>query len=62
MAVQFMDVKQTANYLNMSVQWVYREAPRLGLRPYRFGAGRNAKIQFRMSEVEAWVRQQRILT
>ncbi|MFI5756848.1 helix-turn-helix domain-containing protein [Streptomyces sp. NPDC051569] len=54
-----MDVRETAEYLNMSVQWVYREASRAGLASYRFGAGRNAKIQFRVSEVQAWVRQQR---
>jgi hypothetical protein len=56
---QFMDVKEMAEYLYMSVQWVYREAPRVGLVPYRFGRGRNAKIQFRVSEVQAWVRQRR---
>lgn len=60
MPTLFMDVKQTAEYLNMSVPWVYREAPRPGLPTYRFGRGRNAKIQFKVSEVEAWVKQQRI--
>ncbi|MFJ6485875.1 MULTISPECIES: helix-turn-helix domain-containing protein [unclassified Streptomyces] len=60
MATQFMDVRETAEYLNMSVQWVYREAPRAGLAPYRFGAGRNAKIQFKVSEVESWAKQQKI--
>ncbi|WP_405902123.1 helix-turn-helix domain-containing protein [Streptomyces sp. NBC_00656] len=58
MGVQFMDVKQVAEYLNMSVQWVYREAPKVGLKPYRFGNGRNAKIQFKIADVQAWVRQQ----
>ncbi|SDJ45468.1 hypothetical protein SAMN05421806_101477 [Streptomyces indicus] len=60
MPPQFMDVKQTAEYLNMSVQWVYKEAPRLGLTPYKFGSGRNAKLQFKLSEVQGWVRQQRV--
>ncbi|WP_338693734.1 helix-turn-helix domain-containing protein [Streptomyces sp. Q6] len=60
MAEEFMDVKETAEYLNMSVSWVYRDAPVLGLVPYKFGRGRNAKIQFRVSEVKAWVRQQRL--
>ncbi|MFD7552027.1 helix-turn-helix domain-containing protein [Streptomyces sp. NPDC059816] len=60
MAAQFMDVKQTAEYLNMSVTWVYKEAPRVGLTPYKFGRGRNAKIQFRSSEVQAWIKQQKI--
>ncbi|WP_051836422.1 helix-turn-helix domain-containing protein [Streptomyces sp. NRRL WC-3742] len=60
MPEQFMDVKQTAQYLNMSVAWVYREAQQVGLVPYRFGNGRNAKLQFKVSEVQAWVRQQRL--
>ncbi|MEU6973888.1 helix-turn-helix domain-containing protein [Kitasatospora aureofaciens] len=60
MQPQFMDVKQTAEYLNMSVPWVYREAPRLGLLPYKFGRGPNAKLQFKVSELQAWVRQQRM--
>ncbi|MFE4359892.1 MULTISPECIES: AlpA family transcriptional regulator [Streptomycetaceae] len=60
MPEHFMSVKQTAEYLNMSVAWVYRDAPRVGLVPYRFGGGRNAKLQFKVSEVHAWVRQQRL--
>lgn len=59
MSAQFMDVKQTAEYLNMSVAWVYRDAPKLGLTPYKFGKGRNAKIQFKVSELQAWIKQQR---
>ncbi|MFF4297279.1 helix-turn-helix domain-containing protein [Streptomyces vinaceus] len=55
-----MDVREAAAYLDMSVQWVYREAAGVGLGTYRFGAGRNAKIQFRVSEVHAWVRQQKV--
>jgi predicted DNA-binding transcriptional regulator AlpA len=59
MPTQFMDVKQTAEYLNMSVQWVYREAPKLGLVPYKFGRGSNAKIQFKVSDVQVWIKQRR---
>ncbi|WP_323447629.1 helix-turn-helix domain-containing protein [Streptomyces yaizuensis] len=55
-----MDVKETAEYLNMSVTWIYKEAPRSGLTPYKFGRGRNAKIQFKVSEVQGWVRQQKL--
>ncbi|MFG2914982.1 helix-turn-helix domain-containing protein [Kitasatospora sp. NPDC048298] len=55
-----MDAKQTAEYLNMSLSWVYREAARAGLGSYRFGQGRNSKIQFKVSEVQAWTRQQRV--
>lgn len=60
MSTHFMTVKQTAEHLNMSVQWVYREAPKVGLIPYRFGSGRNAKLQFKVTEVHAWVKQQRM--
>ncbi|MYV71658.1 helix-turn-helix domain-containing protein [Streptomyces sp. SID2131] len=56
----FMNAKETAKYLNMSVPWVYREAARAGLVPYRFGSGRNAKLQFKVAEVQAWVKQQRL--
>ncbi|MGP3775351.1 helix-turn-helix domain-containing protein [Streptomyces sp. SDT5-1] len=55
-----MSVKETADYLNMSATWVYREAPRSGLARYKFGRGRNAKIRFKMSEVKSWVSQQRL--
>ncbi|WP_328940896.1 helix-turn-helix domain-containing protein [Streptomyces sp. NBC_00250] len=60
MTQQFMSAKETAEYLNMSVPWVYREAARAGLVPYRFGCGRNAKLQFKVAEVQAWVKQQRL--
>lgn len=60
MTSQFMTARQTAEHLNMSVQWVYREAPKVGLVPYRFGHGRNAKLQFKVTEVNAWVKQQRM--
>ncbi|MFB6698346.1 helix-turn-helix transcriptional regulator [Streptomyces rubiginosohelvolus] len=57
----FMSAKETAKFLNMSVPWVYREAARAGLAPYRFGSGRNAKLQFKVTDVQAWVNQQRLL-
>ncbi|MGY1495901.1 helix-turn-helix domain-containing protein [Streptomyces sp. QTS52] len=56
-----MTIQETAEYLNVSTSWVYRNATHSGLSPYRFGAGRNAKIRFKVSEVEAWVKQQRTL-
>lgn len=54
-----MTAKETATYLNMSLARAYRDAPRLGLVPCKFGCGRNAKLQFKVSEVQAWVKQQR---
>ncbi|MFD8565911.1 hypothetical protein [Streptomyces sp. NPDC059639] len=60
MAQQSMNAKQTAEYLDMSVTRVYRDAPRLGLAVYKFGAGRNVKLQFKVSDVDAWARQQRL--
>jgi excisionase family DNA binding protein len=54
-----MSVKEVAEYLNVSISWIYRSATHSGLVPYRFGNGANAKIRFKASEVEAWVKQQR---
>ncbi|MFF7366112.1 hypothetical protein [Streptomyces sp. NPDC008125] len=58
MAAQFMNAKQTAEYLNVSLTWLYRDAPRYGLVAYKFGSGRNAKLQFKISDIQGWVRQQ----
>ncbi|MFC9502674.1 helix-turn-helix domain-containing protein [Streptomyces sp. NPDC057002] len=54
-----MDVRETAEYLNVSTSWLYKNSARSGLANYRFGTGSNAKIRFKVSEVEAWVKQQR---
>ncbi|WP_375136638.1 helix-turn-helix domain-containing protein [Streptomyces sp. A244] len=54
-----MDVRETAEYLNVSISWLYKNSARSGLAVYRFGTGPNAKIRFKASEVEAWVKQQR---
>ncbi|QES58053.1 hypothetical protein DEJ51_31125 [Streptomyces venezuelae] len=60
MPAQFMTVRELAQHLNMSVPWVYREAARVGLTAYKFGTGRNAKMQFRVSEVQRWIDQQSV--
>ena len=60
MATQFMTARQTAQYLNMSITWVYRDAPKHGLVPYKFGTGQSAKLQFKTAEVRAWAEQQRL--
>ncbi|RKT02903.1 excisionase family DNA binding protein [Streptomyces sp. 3211.6] len=60
MPAQFMTTKELAEHLNMSIPWVYREAARAGLAAYKFGTGRNAKIQFRVSEVQRWIDQQKV--
>ncbi|MEU7212592.1 helix-turn-helix domain-containing protein [Streptomyces sp. NPDC044989] len=57
---RFMDVKETAAYLNVSVSWLYKNAARSGLVMYKFGVGMNSKIRFNVSDVEAWVKQQRV--
>jgi len=56
----FMDVREGANYLGVSVSWLYKNAARLGIPVYRFGVGSNAKIRFRRSELEVWIKQQRV--
>ena len=60
MGTKFMTAKETAEYLSVSVSWLYGNAARLGLASYRFGGGANAKMRFRVSEVESWVKQQRV--
>uniref|UniRef100_UPI0032EA9E9A helix-turn-helix domain-containing protein n=1 Tax=Streptomyces sp. HSW2009 TaxID=3142890 RepID=UPI0032EA9E9A len=57
---QFMSIKQVATLLNVSPSWVYKSAARCGLPMYRFDSGRNAKIQVDVSELQAWVKQQRV--
>ncbi|MFJ5546805.1 helix-turn-helix transcriptional regulator [Streptomyces sp. NPDC093225] len=59
MSNEFISAKQLAAQLSMSVSWVYREANRSGLISYRFGVGRSAKIRFKVSEVNSWIRQRR---
>jgi excisionase family DNA binding protein len=59
LTVHFMDVRETAEYLNVSISWLYKNSARSGLAVYRFGVGPNAKIRFKVSEIEAWVKQHR---
>ncbi|WP_079054892.1 helix-turn-helix domain-containing protein [Streptomyces neyagawaensis] len=58
--MRFMDLKETAEYLNVSASWLYKNARHSGLAIYRFGPGVNSKIRFEVSEIEAWVKQQRV--
>lgn len=60
MTPYLMSAQETAELLNMSVTWVYRDAARCGLAPYKLGEGRNAKLQFKRSEVLKWLEQRRI--
>ncbi|WP_078854023.1 helix-turn-helix domain-containing protein [Streptomyces sp. FxanaA7] len=60
--MRFMDIRETAEYLNVSVSWLYKNATRSGLVVYRFGAGVNSKIRFDVSEIDAWVKQQRVVS
>ncbi|SHM51611.1 hypothetical protein SAMN05216268_111270 [Streptomyces yunnanensis] len=55
-----MDAKQTAAFLNMSLTWIYRDAPKFGLRGYKFGRGKNAKIQYKKVDVLKWLEQQKV--
>ncbi|WP_245833933.1 helix-turn-helix domain-containing protein [Streptomyces aidingensis] len=55
-----MDTAELAIMLNMSVSWVYREAAKLGLKGYKLGRGRNAKVLYKRAEVLKWLEQQKI--
>ncbi|MFD7507769.1 helix-turn-helix domain-containing protein [Streptomyces sp. NPDC059853] len=55
-----MDTSEVATMLNMSTSWVYWEASKLGLRGYKLGQGRNAKVLYKRTEVFKWLEQQKI--
>ncbi|MET9802501.1 helix-turn-helix domain-containing protein [Streptomyces sp. NPDC006368] len=51
---------EVAAMLNMSTSWVYREASKLGLKGYKLGRGRNAKVLYKRAEIFKWLEQQKI--
>ncbi|MEU1073667.1 MULTISPECIES: helix-turn-helix domain-containing protein [unclassified Streptomyces] len=55
-----MDTSEVAVMLNMSTSWVYREASKLGLKGYKLGRGRNAKVLYKRIEIFKWLEQQKI--
>ncbi|MEV5506644.1 helix-turn-helix domain-containing protein [Streptomyces orinoci] len=55
-----LDARETALLLNVSLSWLYRDAPKQGLRGYKLGGGRNAKIKFKKTDVLKWLEQRRI--
>ncbi|WP_329372079.1 helix-turn-helix domain-containing protein [Streptomyces sp. NBC_01483] len=52
-----MDTSEVAAMLNMSTSWVYREASKLGLKGYKLGRGRNAKVLYKRAEIFKWLEQ-----
>ncbi|MGW1928535.1 helix-turn-helix domain-containing protein [Streptomyces sp. NPDC001919] len=55
-----MDTSEVAAMLTMSTSWVYREASKLGLKGYKLGRGKNAKVLYKRAEVFRWLEQQKI--
>ncbi|MQS05695.1 helix-turn-helix domain-containing protein [Streptomyces sp. IF17] len=55
-----MATSEVAVMLNMSTSWVYREASKLGLKGYKLGRGRNAKVLYKRAEIFKWLEQQKI--
>ncbi|MEL5953516.1 helix-turn-helix domain-containing protein [Streptomyces sp. CLV115] len=55
-----MDSTEVAAMLNMSRSWVYKEASKLGLKGYKLGRGRKAKVLYKKTEVFKWLDQQKI--
>lgn len=54
-----LDVEQAAEYLNMSPKWVYRNYASL---PHvLIGAGKKPRIKFRRCDLDAWVKQHRVV-
>lgn len=54
-----LDTSEVAAMLNMSTSWIYREASRLGLKGYKLGRGRNAKILYKRADIFKWLEQQK---
>lgn len=54
------DTSEVAVMLNMSTSWVYKEASKLGLKGYKLGRGRNAKVLYKRAEVFKWLEQPKI--
>ncbi|MEV0259484.1 helix-turn-helix domain-containing protein [Streptomyces sp. NPDC050732] len=59
MKSKLMSAKQTAEFLNMSLTWIYRDARKCGLVGYKLGNGKNSKLQFKSDEVARWLEQQK---
>ncbi|MFD8555333.1 helix-turn-helix domain-containing protein [Streptomyces fradiae] len=55
-----LDTCEVATMLNMSTSWVYKEASKLGLKGYKLGRGRNAKVLYKRAELFKWLEQQKI--
>ncbi|MFE3516753.1 helix-turn-helix domain-containing protein [Streptomyces sp. NPDC059166] len=55
-----METSEVASMLSMSTSWVYREASKLGLKGYKLGRGRNAKVLYKKAEVFKWLEQQKV--
>ncbi|MGW2836413.1 helix-turn-helix domain-containing protein [Streptomyces sp. NPDC001493] len=55
-----MDTPEVATMLDMSTSWVYREASKLGLKGYKLGRGRNAKVLYERAEILKWLEQQKV--
>ncbi|GGS81227.1 MULTISPECIES: helix-turn-helix domain-containing protein [Streptomyces] len=55
-----METSEVAVMLSMSTSWVYREASKLGLKGYKLGRGKNAKVLYKRTEVFRWLEQQKI--
>ncbi|MFD0022993.1 helix-turn-helix domain-containing protein [Streptomyces sp. NPDC058382] len=55
-----MDTSEVATMLNMSTSWVYKEASKLGLKGYKPGRGRNAKVLYKKAEIFKWLDKQKI--
>ncbi|MET7739191.1 helix-turn-helix domain-containing protein [Streptomyces sp. NPDC005385] len=55
-----METSAVAAMLSMSTSWVYREASKVGLKGYKLGRGKNAKVLYKRAEVFKWLEQQKV--
>lgn len=54
-----MDTSEVAAMLSVSTSGVYREASKLGLKGYKLGRGKNAKVLYKRAEILKWLEQQK---
>ncbi|MGW9453908.1 helix-turn-helix domain-containing protein [Streptomyces sp. NPDC055632] len=55
-----IETSEVAVMLSMSTSWVHKEASKLGLKGYKLGRGKNAKVLYKRAEVFKWLEQQKV--
>ncbi|WP_374119768.1 helix-turn-helix domain-containing protein [Streptomyces sp. MBT42] len=51
-----MGIAEAAEYLDMSLRWMYRDSRRHGIPRYYFGG----RLKFKVEDLERWAQQQKV--